>query len=135
MVLNLQEEEAWTNPWTDGQPGGRSGYDRSEKKAITLGAGPQRAAHINPNAPRLILEWDGYAWEPVTTVENYAAALRLLNPPPPAPPTTPPQPVPLRPGKGRHRKPLRSAPATKKVFLHGRQRTPPRCCTSQEGHG
>ncbi|WP_251072916.1 DUF6087 family protein [Streptomyces sp. ISL-43] len=76
-----------------------------EKKAVTLGAGHQRAAHVDPDAPRLILEWDGYAWQPVTTVEDYAAALRLLNPPPPAPPSQPVRPgSPLAPGTGRHRR-------------------------------
>ncbi|MCY0940207.1 DUF6087 family protein [Streptomyces antarcticus] len=53
-----------------------------ELKAITLGAGPQRAAHVDPDAPRMILEWDGFAWQPVMPVENYAAARRVLNPPP-----------------------------------------------------
>ncbi|MET7621585.1 DUF6087 family protein [Streptomyces sp. NPDC005408] len=36
-----------------------------EKKAVTLGAGPQHAAHVDPDAPRLIVEWDGFAWQPL----------------------------------------------------------------------
>ncbi|WP_331718733.1 DUF6087 family protein [Streptomyces sp. NBC_00212] len=50
-----------------------------ERRAVALGAGPQQAAHIDPAAPRLIAEWDGYQWQPVTTVDNYAAAQRLLH--------------------------------------------------------
>ncbi|MFF3013805.1 DUF6087 family protein [Streptomyces sp. NPDC057939] len=83
-----------------------------ERKAITLGAGPQRAAHLDPDAPRLILEWDGFAWQPLTTVDNYAAACRALSPPPEAAPadqTETTGPItgrnPLAPGTGRHRKP------------------------------
>ncbi|UUU37571.1 DUF6087 family protein [Streptomyces sp. NBC_00162] len=83
-----------------------------ELKAITLGTGQQRAAHLDPDAPRMILEWDGFAWQALTMVENYAAACRALSPPPEALPTTQaetPGPTPgrnpLAPGKGRHRKP------------------------------
>ncbi|GAA0286900.1 hypothetical protein GCM10010302_26530 [Streptomyces polychromogenes] len=73
-----------------------------ELKAVTLGAGPQRAAHVNPDAPRLILEWDGFAWQPLATVDNYAAARAYMNPMPATPPT-PRQPMKKAPG--RHRKP------------------------------
>ncbi|MGW7063612.1 DUF6087 family protein [Streptomyces sp. NPDC054904] len=83
-----------------------------ELKTVTLGTGPQRAAHVDPDVPRMILEWDGFAWRPLMTVENYAAARHVLNPQPVS--TTPDQaeragPVtgrnPLAPGTGRHRKP------------------------------
>ncbi|MFE9792901.1 DUF6087 family protein [Streptomyces goshikiensis] len=83
-----------------------------ELTAITLGTGPQRAAHVDPDAPRMILEWDGFAWQPLMTVENYGAARLVLNPPPDS--TSADQaettgPVtgrnPLAPGRGRHRKP------------------------------
>ncbi|MFD3875414.1 DUF6087 family protein [Streptomyces sp. NPDC058623] len=83
-----------------------------ERKAITLGTGPQRAAHLNPDAPRLILEWDGFAWQPLTTVDNYAAACQALSPiaePAPADQTETTGPLtgqnPLAPATGRHRKP------------------------------
>ncbi|HEY9373101.1 DUF6087 family protein [Streptomyces sp.] len=77
-----------------------------ERKAVRLGGNPHRAAHVDPDAPRLIVEWDGYAWQPVTLVDDYAAACRTLNPPPEPPPNnpTPPRP-PTVPGTGRHRKP------------------------------
>ncbi|MFD7787773.1 DUF6087 family protein [Streptomyces nojiriensis] len=83
-----------------------------EKKAIALGPGPQRAAHLNPEAPRLVLEWDGFAWQALTTVEDYAAACRALSPTPEAAPADRPDTTgpttgrnPLAPGTGRHRKP------------------------------
>ncbi|MEU9378528.1 DUF6087 family protein [Streptomyces sp. NPDC048255] len=80
-----------------------------ELKAITLGAGPQRAAHVDADAPRLILEWDGFACQPLMPVENYAAARRVLNPQPDSTPAEVTGPItgrnPLAPGTGRHRKP------------------------------
>ncbi|GHI84128.1 DUF6087 family protein [Streptomyces xanthophaeus] len=83
-----------------------------EKKAITLGAGPQRAAHLDPDAPRMILEWDGFAWQALMMVENYAAACRALSPASEAAPAGQPEttgPItgrnPQAPGTGRHRKP------------------------------
>ncbi|WP_327250974.1 DUF6087 family protein [Streptomyces sp. NBC_01244] len=73
-----------------------------ELKAVTLGSGPHRAAHMNPDAPRMILEWDGFAWQALMIVDNFAEACRILYPTPqpqqhaqPAPPKQP----------GRHRKP------------------------------
>ncbi|MEU9026775.1 DUF6087 family protein [Streptomyces sp. NPDC048383] len=83
-----------------------------DMKAITLGAGLQRAAHLDPGAPRMILEWDGFAWQPLMTVEDYAAACRALSPAPEAAaadqadrtgPVT--RRSPMAPGTGRHRKP------------------------------
>ncbi|GAA2622095.1 hypothetical protein GCM10010425_15860 [Streptomyces spororaveus] len=74
-------------------------------EAVALGAGRRRAAHVDPDAPRPILEGDGYAWQPVTAVENHAAALRFLHPPLPAPPSRPVPPGgPTAPGTGRHRR-------------------------------
>ncbi|MFI9047286.1 DUF6087 family protein [Streptomyces sp. NPDC053427] len=77
------------------------------RKAVQLGPGPQQAAHVAPDAPRLIVEWDGYQWIPVVTVDNYAAACRFLNPvPEPAEEDeAPPARSPMAPGTGRHRKP------------------------------
>ncbi|MFD9452382.1 DUF6087 family protein [Streptomyces sp. NPDC059985] len=81
-----------------------------KRKATTLGTGPQRAAHLDPETPRLILEWDGFARQPLTTVDNYAAACRALSPTPEAAPADQPEttgPItgrnPLAPGTGRHR--------------------------------
>ncbi|MFF2719011.1 DUF6087 family protein [Streptomyces sp. NPDC058011] len=72
---------------------------------LVSGDGP-KAAHLNPDAPRAIQRWNGYAWEPYGTVANLAEARRLLYPRVEEPPTVtdlPPQP--LRAGRGRHRKP------------------------------
>ncbi|MFB6518714.1 DUF6087 family protein [Streptomyces sp. NPDC056401] len=82
-----------------------------ERKAITLAAGPQRAAHVNPEAPRLVLEWDGFAWQVLMTVPNFAAAYEALHPhlkkaaPAAQPEATEPRRNPLGPGTGRHRRP------------------------------
>ncbi|MFD3756671.1 DUF6087 family protein [Streptomyces sp. NPDC058622] len=81
-------------------------------KAVSLGPGPQRAAHVDPDAPRLILEWDGFAWQALTTVKNYAEACRVLAGTLEAPASGQAEttgPItgrnPLAPGTGRHRKP------------------------------
>ncbi|AWZ08360.1 MULTISPECIES: DUF6087 family protein [unclassified Streptomyces] len=80
-------------------------------RAITLGVGPQRAAHIDPDAPRMIVEWDGFDWQAVMVVDNYAAACLVLTPSEgrAADQTETTGPVtgrnPLAPGTGRHRKP------------------------------
>ncbi|MCY0931517.1 DUF6087 family protein [Streptomyces sp. H27-H1] len=82
-----------------------------ELKAITLSTGPARAAHVDPDAPRLILEWDGFAWQVLMTVDNYADACRALGRSLHAQATEQAEttgPVtgrnPLAPGTGRHRK-------------------------------
>ncbi|MER6218243.1 DUF6087 family protein [Streptomyces sp. NPDC001674] len=77
-----------------------------ELKAVTLGPGPQQAAHVRPDAPRLILEWDGFQWTTKTVAENYAAACRILNPAVKAEDVQVPGLTPrLGKGTGRHRKP------------------------------
>ncbi|MFB8239691.1 DUF6087 family protein [Kitasatospora purpeofusca] len=81
------------------------------RDAITLAPGPRRAAHLFQDVPRLVVEWDGHAWQPVAVAENYAEAYPLIVRPGPgaAPGPVFPQadtPVPLlRKGTGRHRKP------------------------------
>ncbi|MGW5342887.1 DUF6087 family protein [Streptomyces sp. NPDC004050] len=59
------------------------------------------AAHLDPDAPRLILEWDGFQWVPVTVADDYPATGRILSPVPE--PQQRKQSVPRQPG--RHRKP------------------------------
>ncbi|MEU3315343.1 DUF6087 family protein [Streptomyces sp. NPDC006662] len=77
-----------------------------ELKAVTLGPGPQRAAHLCPDAPRLILEWDGFQWVALTVADDYAAACRALAPLPQAESAQVPGHTPrLGKGTGRHRKP------------------------------
>ncbi|WP_052709208.1 DUF6087 family protein [Streptomyces sp. NRRL S-495] len=95
------------------------------RDAFTLAPGPRRAAHLFQDVPRLVVEWDGHAWQPVAVAENYAEAYPLIVRPgseeAPGPESVPgpesapgpvfPQadtPVPLlRKGTGRHRKPDR----------------------------
>ncbi|MFI9202344.1 DUF6087 family protein [Streptomyces sp. NPDC053048] len=87
--------------------------DRERKKgrlrAIPLAPGPHRGAHVHPDAPRLIVRWDGYAWQPVAVVEDLAVAKTVLYPPEPAGerPAEWDRPAP-EPGAGRHRKSSRS---------------------------
>ncbi|MEV5880775.1 DUF6087 family protein [Streptomyces sp. NPDC052101] len=80
-----------------------------ERRAVTLSTGPQRAAHLDRDTPRLIMEWDGYQWVAVTTVDNYAAAQRMLHgisdEAAQITVTAGDGRPPMAPGRGRHRKP------------------------------
>ncbi|MBW1597023.1 DUF6087 family protein [Streptomyces sp. JJ38] len=73
--------------------------------AVT-GEGP-RGTHVDPEAPRVIERWNGYAWEPHLFAASLAEAKAVLYPQPEEPPSGQPGPEsgPLRPGRGRHRKP------------------------------
>ncbi|MFB7511579.1 DUF6087 family protein [Streptomyces broussonetiae] len=55
------------------------------------------------------MEWDGYQWVPVTTVDNYAAAQRILHgisdEATQITVTARDGRPPMAPGRGRHRKP------------------------------
>lgn len=78
------------------------------RRVVPLAAGA-RAAHIAPDAPRLLLEWDGAAWATVGVARNADEAREFLgHVPHPAPASEPearpPHPG-LGPGRGRHRKP------------------------------
>lgn len=78
------------------------------RRVIPLAEGA-RAAHIAPDAPRLLLEWDGTAWTTVGVARNADDARAFLGhvpQPVPASDTQPQPPYPgLGPGRGRHRKP------------------------------
>ncbi|MFI9331162.1 DUF6087 family protein [Kitasatospora sp. NPDC052868] len=77
------------------------------RDAIALVAGPRRGAHLFQDAPRLVVEWDGFAWQPVAVAENYAEAYGLIARAEPLrafPQSDTPVPL-LRKGTGRHRKP------------------------------
>ncbi|MGW6459851.1 DUF6087 family protein [Streptomyces sp. NPDC055078] len=64
------------------------------------------SSHLNPDAPRAIQRWNGYAWEPHAFAANLAEAQRILHPRAEEPPNaTAPEPQPLTDGRGRHRKP------------------------------
>ncbi|MFD0369715.1 DUF6087 family protein [Streptomyces sp. NPDC127114] len=86
----------------------RQAASKGRLRAVPLGDGPHRGAHVAPSVPRAIEEWSGTQWQVIGVVENLAAAQALLYPPPPEqdkpaewdrPPTA------MREGRGRHRKP------------------------------
>ncbi|MGW1994941.1 DUF6087 family protein [Embleya sp. NPDC001921] len=85
-----------------------------ERKMMHL-TGPPRAPHVDRDAPRVVLEWDGFQWVTLAVVANYTEAARLLYPDAqemalggdPAPgrqPDASGRPGPLGEGTGRHRK-------------------------------
>lgn len=75
-------------------------------RAVPLvpGEGP-KGSHLNPEAPRVIQRWNGYAWEPYGFASNLAEAKRILYPETMTPPAAVSAPQPLRSGTGKHRKP------------------------------
>lgn len=77
-----------------------------ELRAVSLAEGPARGGHVRPDEPRCIERWDGFVWDPVTIVPDYAAARLLLAPTAPAGAVVVPSynPLPLRAGRGRHRR-------------------------------
>ncbi|MFF5126910.1 DUF6087 family protein [Streptomyces syringium] len=91
----------------------RREVDRERKKgrlrAVPLGPGRHRGFHVHPQAPRVIEQWDGYEWTPVTVADDLAAAQDLLHPSDPAgePAGEWDRPAPGKP-PGKHRKPERT---------------------------
>jgi len=72
---------------------------------LVSGLGP-KGSHLNPDAPRAIQRWNGYAWEAHGFAANLAEAQRLLYPETEdSAPESSAQPQPLTAGRGRHRKP------------------------------
>ncbi|WP_405889555.1 DUF6087 family protein (plasmid) [Streptomyces sp. NBC_01136] len=64
----------WADRW-DGhrpQPGTR--------KAVPLGDGPEHGTHVDPDAPRGILEWDGHQWAPAGVADDQATAAQETSP-------------------------------------------------------
>ncbi|MGW8066676.1 DUF6087 family protein [Streptomyces ziwulingensis] len=45
-----------------------------ERRAVPLGEESGRGAHVDPDAPRGIQEWDGHAWTPAGVAEDHRAA-------------------------------------------------------------
>ncbi|MFD4316457.1 MULTISPECIES: DUF6087 family protein [Streptomyces] len=84
----------------------RRAASMGKRRAVPLGNGPHRGAHVDPAAPRAIEEWTGTEWQVVGIAENLAAAQSLLYPPPPVPtkPAEWDRPS-MGKGRGRHRKP------------------------------
>ncbi|PBC84248.1 hypothetical protein SAMN05428945_1120 [Streptomyces sp. 2224.1] len=77
-------------------------------RAVPLVPGEgHRGAHLAPDAPRAIQQWNGHIWEAHGIAADFAAAGRILYPEAAAPPAAVPARQPLRPGRGKHRKPPR----------------------------
>ncbi|MEU8540308.1 DUF6087 family protein [Streptomyces sp. NPDC048717] len=74
-------------------------------RAVPLGSGRHRGAHVDPGAPRAIERWTGEQWEAVGVVDDLAAAKAVLYPPRPAKerPAEWDRP-PMGEARGRHRK-------------------------------
>ncbi|MFE9414270.1 DUF6087 family protein [Streptomyces griseofuscus] len=47
---------------------------RGERRATPLGDRPEHGAHVEPDAPRGIQEWDGHRWTAVGVAEDQDAA-------------------------------------------------------------
>lgn len=45
-----------------------------ERRAVPLGEQSEQGAHVDPDAPRGIQEWDGHQWAPAGVAEDRAAA-------------------------------------------------------------
>ncbi|MFI6417144.1 DUF6087 family protein [Streptomyces sp. NPDC050842] len=83
----------------------RQASSKGKQRAVPLGDGPHRGAHVDPDAPRAIEEWTGTEWKVIGIVENLAAARALLYPPPPqGKPAEWDRPA-MGKGQGRHRRP------------------------------
>lgn len=83
-----------------------------ERRATPLGDQPEQGAHVEPDAPRVIQQWDGHQWTPAGIAEDHAAAAsetgqdangRAERVPLPAFSKLPPMPEPWRPTQPWHR--------------------------------
>ncbi|MET8288365.1 DUF6087 family protein [Streptomyces sp. NPDC005132] len=79
---------------------------RLRASPITPQGGP-KGAHVNPDAPRAIEQWNGHSWEISSYAPNLREAQRLLHPQPIQEPKAPKDHAPqvLGSGTGKHRKP------------------------------
>lgn len=84
----------------------RQNASKGKRRAAPLTKGPHRGQHVEPDAPRVIQEWNGTEWETVGLVDDLAAAKALLFPPQPVEQRHAEWDRPaLGRGRGRHRKP------------------------------
>lgn len=51
-----------------------------DRKAVPLGDGPERGAHVCPDAPRGMLEWDGHRWVPSGVADDRTTAVQETGP-------------------------------------------------------
>ncbi|MFE4829152.1 DUF6087 family protein [Streptomyces sp. NPDC056672] len=75
------------------------------RRVVVLGEGA-RAAHVTPDAPRLLLEWDGTAWATVGVAQDAGQAREFLGhvPPPVVDVEASDRQPRLGKGTGRHRR-------------------------------
>ncbi|MFG2775108.1 DUF6087 family protein [Streptomyces sp. NPDC048350] len=52
---------------------------QGQRRAVPLTTNPHRGSHIDPDAPRAIMEYDGLKWVPLKIVPNRAEAQALLS--------------------------------------------------------
>lgn len=79
---------------------------KGKRRAVPLTEGPHRGQHVDPDAPRVIQEWNGTEWETIALVSDLAEAKTVLYPPQPTEEKTTEWDRPaLGKGRGRHRKP------------------------------
>ncbi|MFF0224754.1 DUF6087 family protein [Streptomyces sp. NPDC004629] len=45
-----------------------------DRKAVPLGDGPERGGHVEPDAPRGMVEWNGHQWTPSGVADDHATA-------------------------------------------------------------
>lgn len=50
-----------------------------ERKAVPLGDG-QHGAHVDPNTPRVVEEWDGHQWAPSGVTADHQDAAQETDP-------------------------------------------------------
>ncbi|WP_413252138.1 DUF6087 family protein [Streptomyces caniferus] len=69
------------NPWRSGQTARKRAGPRpvSAERSPWMPDDPH-GAHVNPDAPRGVVEWDGQQWTPAGVAEDYTAAAQELGP-------------------------------------------------------
>lgn len=84
-VSDLDGEEVTTSPfpvldvmqaleeWAARRDGRRP--TPGDRKAVPLGEGPEHGGHVDPDAPRGMLEWDGHQWTPRGVADDHATAV------------------------------------------------------------
>ena len=84
----------------------RRDASKGKRRALPLTEGPHRGQHVEPDAPRVIQEWNGTEWDTIGLVSDLAAAKTVLYPPQPAEqkPAEWDRPA-LGKGRGRHKEP------------------------------
>jgi len=51
-----------------------------DRKAVPLGDGPEQGGHVDPDAPRGMLEWDGHQWVPGGVADDHTTAAQETDP-------------------------------------------------------